>query len=81
MRLNVNRKIRERRKKRFITPVLYFIAEMVFIWLVLSLIQLNLDIRSWAIWSYILFAIFGFYSLAKTLHIYHRQKNYDNSKI
>ncbi|MBU1668806.1 hypothetical protein KKC13_10345 [bacterium] len=77
MRLNLHSKIRERRKKRLITPALYFIAEMVFIFLVLSLIQLNFDIRDWATWSYIVLVIFGLYSLGKTIHVYQRQKSYE----
>jgi len=76
MRLNLNSKIQERRKKRLITPALYFVAEMVFIWLVLSLIQLNFNPLSWATWSYIVGVLFGVYSLAKTIHVYQRQKKY-----
>lgn len=78
MRLNLHSKIKERRKKRLITPALYFIAEMVFIFLVLSLIQLNFDLRAWSTWSYIVLVLFGLYSLGKTIHVYHRQKSYDS---
>jgi len=69
-------KIQERRKKRLFIPILYFIMEMVFIWLVLSLIQLKFDLRDWAIWSIGVFVLLGMYSFSKTVHVYMRQKNY-----
>ena len=69
-------KIHERRKKRLFIPTLYFIMEMVLIWLVLSLIQLKFDFRDWALWSLVIFVLFGIYSFSKTLQVYIRQKNY-----
>ena len=69
-------KIKERRKKRMFIPALYFIAEMVLVWLVLSIIQVNFDILEWSLWSIIIFTLAMAYSLAKTVHIYKRQKNY-----
>ena len=69
-------KIQERRKKRLFIPTLYFIMEMLFIWLVLSLIQLKFDLRDWEIWSMGVFVLFGIYSFSKTVHVYKRQKNY-----
>jgi len=69
-------KIKERRKKRMFIPALYFIAEMVLVWLVLSIIQVNFDILEWSLWSIIIFTLAMAYSLAKTVHVYKRQKNY-----
>lgn len=69
-------KIHERRKKRLVIPAVYFISEMVFVWLVLSLIELQFDFRGWAIWSIGIFVVFGGYSFLKMLHIYKRQKDY-----
>ncbi len=76
MRMKENSKIIERRKKRMFIPTIYFLAEMIVAWLVLSLIQVNFDIRNWSLWSLIIFIIFIGYALAKTVHIYKRQKNY-----
>jgi len=69
-------KINERRKKRLVIPMVYFILEVIFMWLVLSLIQLKFDPRDWAIWSVGIFLLVGVYSFSKTLHVYQRQKDY-----
>jgi len=66
----------ERRKKRMVIPTIYFIAEVVLVWLILSLIQLNFNIKGWAIWSLVIFAGAFIYGLTKTIHVYRRQKNY-----
>ena len=58
-------------------PMFYFILEIIFIWLVLSLIQLKFDPRDWEIWSMGIFIILGAYSFFKTLHVYNRQKSYE----
>lgn len=76
MRIHLDRKDRERRRRRLLTPAFYFIAEMVLIWLVLSLIQLNFNILMWDGWSYVVGVVFTLYSVLKLLHIYHRQKRY-----
>ena len=70
-------KIHERRKKRLVIPMVYFILEMIFVWLVLSLIQLKFDFMDWAIWSIGVFILLGIYAFSKTLHIYNRQKSYE----
>ena len=69
-------KIVNRRKKRMITPSVYFIAEVILAWLILSFVQLNFDINGWAIWSLIIFVGVFIYGLTKTIHVYKRQKNY-----
>ena len=76
MRLDASNNVIERRKKRMFIPALYFISEMVLVWLVLSIIQVNFDIREWSLWSIIIFTLAMAYSLAKTVHVYKRQKNY-----
>ena len=76
MKFSVSSKIKERRKKRMFVPAFYFLAEMVFVWLVFSIIQVDFDIRSWSIWSLIVFFIALIYSLSKMIHVYKRQRNY-----
>jgi len=65
----------ERRRKRVFVPIVYLILELIFAWIVLSIINISFDISSWALWSY--GAWFGafLYSVSKTFHIYKRQKN------
>jgi len=69
-------KIKERRKKRMFIPAFYFLAEMVLTWLVLSIIQVNFDIREWSLWSVIIFILAVAYSLSKKIYVYKRQKKY-----
>ena len=57
--------------------MVYFILEIIFVWLVLSLIQLKFDPRDWAIWSMGIFILWGVYSFSKMLHVYNRQKSYE----
>ena len=76
MRLDASNNVIERRKKRMFIPALYFIAEMVLVWLVLSIIQVQFDMREWSLWSVIVFTLAIAYFLAKTVHVYKRQKNY-----
>ena len=66
----------ERRRKRMVIPTIYFIAEVVLAWLVLSLIQVNFNIEQWAIWSLLIFIGAVIYSMLKTINVYRRQKNY-----
>jgi len=73
-------KVIERRQKRFIVPIIYLIAEILVIWLVLTLIQLEFDIREWDVWAIIIFLIGGIYSIVKTVNVYQRQENYPKSK-
>lgn len=67
---------RERRRKRTIIPIVYFFAEGVFVWLALGLIQLNFNMFKWAIWAIIIFVLGAIYSIAKTVNVYQRQKDY-----
>jgi len=72
----VNNKVRERRKKRMFIPAFYFLLEIVFVWLVLSLIQKSFFLHVWAWWSLLIFIVFVIYFLLKTIHVYDRQKDY-----
>ena len=72
-------RVYERRRKRKFIPAIYFIAEVVLVWLILSLIQLNFNILEWNIWSLLIFIVSVLYSTFKTIHVYRRQKNYPES--
>lgn len=72
----VNNKVRERRKKRMFVPALYFLLEVIFIWLILTLIQMNFFIQTWELWSLTLFIVAVGYFFIKTVHVYQRQKDY-----
>jgi len=79
MSLNRNVRDSERRKKRLIAPMFYFLTEMTLVWLVLSLIQLEFSVLEWSTWAIIIFFVIIIYSIAKTIHIYQRQKDYSDS--
>ena len=51
-------------------------AEVVFLWLILVLIQLNFNIFEWNILAIIVFSIGIMYSIMKTMHVYQRQQDY-----
>jgi len=65
----------ERRRNRLIAPLIYFFAELILAWLILSIINFSFDIMAWASWSYIALFILFLYSANKTSKIYKRQKN------
>ena len=69
-------KIKERRKKRMVIPIIYFLAETTLAWLILSLIQVDFNIQNWSIWSMIILLFSVLYSISKTIHVYRRQKDY-----
>ena len=66
----------ERRRKRMIVPIIYFMAEIIVAWLMLVLIQLNFNIIEWSVWSILFFMMVIGYSALKTIHVYRRQRNY-----
>lgn len=69
-------KIKERRKKRVFTPFIYFILELILIWLVFVIIEVSYNPLDWDLWTYILSLIGIAYSFMRMLNIYDRQKNY-----
>jgi len=71
-----NFKRKERRKKRLLIPAIYFILEIIFMWLVLSILQIHFNILYWEDWSKIVMFVFTLYAFLKMLHIYKRQKSY-----
>jgi membrane protein YdbS with pleckstrin-like domain len=76
--MSIHRNIRdsERRKKRLIVPAFYFLVEMTLMWLILSLIQLKFNLFTWDTWAIFVFVLVVLYGIAKTIHIYKRQKDY-----
>ena len=74
---SVSLKHNERRRKRLITPIIYFLAEIIFYWLALSLIQLEFNFINWDIWAILIIIVTSIYSVMKTVHIYKRQKDYE----
>jgi len=70
-------KIIERRRKRQFVPTIYFILELIFMWLVLTILQISFNPVNWEVWSQIVMFFFTAYALFKMLHIYNRQKDYD----
>ena len=66
----------EKRRKHYITPIIYFLAELSFIWIILSVIEISFDIREWREWAIIAFAIGAIYPAYKTVRVFIRQKNY-----
>ena len=76
MRINGN-KIIERRQKRKFAPAIYFILELILIWLVLTVLEVNYNPMDWTIWSQISMIVFGIYAIFKMLYIYNRQKRYE----
>jgi len=79
MRDAMDSKIKERRKKRVFMPLFYGIAEVVLVWLLLSVFHVDFNLFHWDIWSKIILGMSTFYSIAKTLHVYNRQKSYSDS--
>jgi len=70
----------ERRRKRFILPIIYFLAEIIFLGLILALIQMKFNMFEWSFWAIGIFIVGGTYSIIKTIHIYKRQRDYPTRK-
>ena len=66
----------ERRRKRIILPIIYFLAEAILVWLVLALIQVNFNVFEWSLWAIVIFSIGAIYSIIKTANVYQRQNEY-----
>jgi len=74
-------RIGERRKKRMIVPMVYFMVEVTLFLLILSLIEMNFNVLEWNIFSILVFVIAVLYSILKTIHVYRRQREYSDNKI
>ena len=66
----------ERRRKHYITPVIYFLAEVSFIWIILSIIEISFNIGEWKVWAIIALTVGAIYPAYKTINIFTRQKRY-----
>jgi len=69
----------ERRRKRFITPIIYMLAEFTLAWLLLSMVNISFQIQTWNSLSHIALGCAFFYSAYKTYGIFERQKDYKRS--
>jgi len=76
LKIDIGNDTQEKRKKHYITPTLYLLAEISLAWLILSLVMLNFNVTQWSMWGKIALLLATGYSTAKTIKIYRRQKNY-----
>ena len=65
----------ERRKKRYIIPLIYALAEITLAWLLISIAMIDFNIYRWSIWGDLILSIAIIYSIYKMMKIYIRQKN------
>lgn len=70
----------ERRKKRYVIPIIYFLLEVILVWLVLAIINVDFHMERWNPLSYVALFVASGYSLYKTYKIYCRQKNYSETE-
>jgi len=76
MKINNGKYKFEQRRKRYLTPMVYMFAELTFMWILLSVVNVSFEITTWKSWSYGVFLIAFAYSTYKTVGIYDRQKDY-----
>ncbi len=70
----------ERRRKRYITPIIYALSEITLAWLLISIAMIDFNIYRWNIWGKLILSITTIYSIHKMFKIYKRQKNYKRDK-
>lgn len=56
-------------------PAIFFILELILMWLVFSLINWDLNVMNWHVYSYPFLGIWITYSTFKLYLVYKRQKN------
>jgi len=56
-------------------PLFFLFAELVLAWLVVSIIQVDFDIRNWQLWGKALLGLVAIYSLSKTARVFKRQRD------
>ena len=66
----------ERRHKHYITPIIYFLAEVSFIWIILSVVEISFNIVEWRALAIIALIVGAIYPAYKTVNIFIRQRNY-----
>jgi len=76
---NPHARVGERRKKRMVVPIIYFMAEVVLVWLIFTLIEMNFNVTEWNVLSILVFVTAVLYSTFKTIHIYRRQREYSDN--
>ena len=79
MKINNGKYKFEKRRKRVFVPIVYMLAEIILIWILLSLLNISFNVQSWSVISYIILFVAVGYSLYKTVIIYERQKRIDLS--
>jgi len=66
----------ERRRKHYITPIIFTLLEITLAWLIISIIEIDFNIEKWDIWGKFAIVLSSIYSIYKMVKIYKRQKNY-----
>ncbi len=64
---------KRRRRPSFVIPVVYFLLEMVLMYLVMSLINWELDFSLWHVYAYPFVVIWAVYSSLKLYFVLKRQ--------
>ncbi len=66
----------EKRRKRpsYVIPLLFFLLEMVLMWLLIGIFNWNLDITQWHTISFVVVAIWIIFSSIKLTIVLKRQK-------
>ncbi len=64
---------KRRRRPSFVIPVIFFLLEMVLMYLVMSLINWDLDYSQWHIYTYPFVAVWFIYSALKLYFVLKRQ--------
>ncbi len=81
MKIDIGNQTHERRKKHYITPLLYMIAEIMLGWILLSFVMVDFRVSQWDLWAKLLLGVVGIYSSYKMIKIYQRQKNYRRKRF
>lgn len=79
MKINNGKYKFEKRRKRVFVPIVYLLAEIILVWILLSLLNISFNVQSWSVISYMILFVAVGYSLYKTVIIYERQKRIDLS--
>ncbi|MCH9739757.1 MAG: hypothetical protein K0U38_02810 [Epsilonproteobacteria bacterium] len=76
MKIDNGNEQQEKRKKHYITPIIYFLAELTIAWLILSIISVDFNINNWHMLTKAILILVAIYSGYKTYKVYKRQKDY-----
>jgi len=64
---------RRRKKPSYIVPIVFFLLEMLMLWLLMSLFNWNIDMSEWNVYTIIPSIIWIIFSSAKLYFIFKRQ--------